>query len=193
MAADVSVAGIFPGKAVLVIEAGAPRTMSIGQTVMGVKLIAVEKDAVIVEDGGRRTRIPLGGAVSTGGTGGGGKTISIAADSRGHFVTQGSINGAGVTFLVDTGASSIAMGPGTAARAGIDYRKGEPAMASTANGVVQTWRVKLDRVTIGAVTLTDVEAMVLQAEMQGVLLGMSFLNRMDMRREGSTMTLRQRF
>ncbi|MEC5400120.1 retropepsin-like aspartic protease family protein [Uliginosibacterium sp. H1] len=192
-AVDVSVVGVFPGKAVLVLDGGSPRIVAVGQTANGVKVVAVEGDVVTLEQDGRRSKVPMGGAVSVGGGGGTGQVIHLQSDGRGHFVTPGSINGSGVTFLVDTGASSVAMGQGTARAAGIDYLKGERGMASTANGVVPMYRVRLSRVTIGSVTLTDVEGAVVQVDMPHVLLGMSFLNRMEMRREGQVMTLRKRF
>ncbi|MGL4409523.1 MAG: retropepsin-like aspartic protease family protein, partial [Zoogloea sp.] len=69
----------------------------------------------------------------------------------------------------------------------------QPASLQTANGVVQAWRVKLDTVQVGDVTLRNVDGIVHGADMPFVLLGMSFLNRMEMRRDGNTMVLRQRY
>lgn len=196
-AADVAVVGIFPGKAVLVIDGGTPRTVAVGQTVAGVRLVSVERDAAIIEVDGKKGRVGLGDqpiSVAQAETPSSGtREITLIADARGHFTAGGSINGAPVSFLVDTGASSIAMGPSAAVSAGIEYRKGEPGFAGTANGVIPTWRVKLNKVKVGDLTLYNVEGVVLQADMPQVLLGMSFLNRMEMRRDGSTMVLRQRF
>lgn len=194
-AADVALVGIFPGKAVLVIDGAAPRTLGVGQSVGGVKVDSVERDAVTVDIGGHKSRLEIGVPVSVGGgQGSGNQSVTLISDVRGHFVTSGTVNGAMTTFLVDTGASMVTLGPAMATSAGIDYRHdGQPAMVGTANGNIQAWRVKLDKVTLGDVTLFGVDGMVVQADMPYALLGMSFLNRMDMRRDGSTMTLKRRY
>jgi aspartyl protease family protein len=80
-----------------------------------------------------------------------------------------------------------------ARRAGVDLSRAEAMRVQTANGVVRAWRVRLASVKLGSVTQANVEAAVMDAEMPQVLLGMSFLNRMDMQRNGQVMTLRQRF
>ncbi len=193
-AQQVSLAGTMGGKALLVIDGGAPRMVAPGQSVAGVKLLSLEQDVAVIEVGGKRSRLRMGESqVSVGSSGGSGKQVTLVADVRGHFLTQGSINGANVGFLVDTGASTVAMGASLAKRIGIDYTKGEPGLSGTANGVVQVWRVRLSRVTLGEITLHNVEGTVLPNDMPYVLLGMSFLNRMEMRRDGSTMVLNQRY
>ena len=193
-AADVALVGILGNKALVVIDGGAPRTISIGQSVAGVKLLSVNSDEAELEIAGQRTRLRMGDQpVSVGARTSEAKQVTLVADVRGHFSSSGSINGTSVKFLVDTGASSVAMGPATASAAGIDFRRGEPGLAGTANGVVQVWKVRISKVTVGDITLNDVEGTVLQTDMPSVLLGMSFLNRMEMRRDGSTMVLRQRY
>lgn len=198
LATEVALVGVFPGKAVLTIEGGAPRTLAPGQSIGGVKLISVEHDAAIVESAGKRERVLLGGqpySVGSGGQSGGDATqsITLVADAQGHFITAGSVNGAPVTFLVDTGASSVSLTPEQAKQAGINYLAGEPGYARTANGVVQTWRVKLDKVSINGLTLQGVDGTILPAGSDVALLGMSFLNRLNMSREGSTMILKRRY
>ena len=193
LAEDVSVVGLFGNKAVLVIDGGPPRTVEVGQQVGRIKLIEVGKDSATVDINGRRSRLGLNEAVSVGPTSGAEHQVTIVADIRGHFLTSGTINGAGVQFMVDTGATSVAMDRATARRAGIDLGRGEAGVAGTAGGVVPTVRVKLAKISVGEVTLYDVEATVLQTPMPYVLLGMSFLNRMEMRRDGSTMVLIQRY
>ena len=87
----------------------------------------------------------------------------------------------------------MALGRSDALRAGIEYTKGEPLTLQTANGQVRGWMVPLDKVRVGSFTLRNVPGVVLEGDMPYVLLGMSFLNRMDMRREGSALYLRQRY
>lgn len=198
-AAEIALVGIFPGKAVLTIDGGAPRILATGQSVGGVKLISLERDAAVVESSGKRERILLGAQPysvgSAEGKPGEGSTqsITLVADGRGHFITAGSVNGASVTFMVDTGASSVALTPQQAKQAGINYMDGDPGYSNTANGVVRTWRVKLDRVTVNGLTLQNVEGTILPAGSDVALLGMSFLNRLNMNREGNTMVLTRRY
>ncbi|MDO9600870.1 MAG: retropepsin-like aspartic protease, partial [Rhodocyclaceae bacterium] len=118
---------------------------------------------------------------------------TLMADARGHFVVPGSINGTPMRFLVDTGATFVSLGAADARRARIDPTKGTPGMTQTANGVVRVWRVKLASVKLGDITLLDVDASVHEQDMPVVLLGMSFLNRMEIRRDGASMTLTQRY
>ncbi len=193
-AVDVGVVGLFPGKAVLVIDGGSPRTVSVGaKTPEGVKLLSVGDGDALVEAGGKSFRIVLGAHAYSAGASGGGSTASLNADTKGHFLTLGTVNGAVVRFMVDTGATLVSLGASDARRANIDYSKGEPGLMTTANGVAKVWRVKLDAVRVGDIVLTDIDGAVQEGEMPVVLLGMSFLNRMEMRRDGETLTLRRRY
>jgi aspartyl protease family protein len=96
--------------------------------------------------------------------------------------------------MVDTGATITAIPAADASRLGIDTSKGQAVLMRTANGTARGRQVKLDVVTVGGVTLYDVEAVVMEGDGLAMpLLGMSFLNRMDMKREGSVLTLMKRF
>lgn len=192
-AVDVGVVGLFPGKAVLVIDGGAPRTVPVGANVSGIRLIAVDQDSVTVEIGGKRQRLAIGQHAHSGGHGGETQNTSLTADSRGHFITTGTVNGATIRFMVDTGATSIALGASDARRANVSTANARPVMVQTANGITQGWLVTLDTVRVGDVTLNGVEGIVHQHDMPIALLGMSFLNRMEMKRDGQTMTLRKRY
>jgi aspartyl protease family protein len=193
-AADVAVVGLFPGKAVLVVNGAAPRTIGIGgRTPEGVRLLLIDGDFATVEIDGKRHRLGIGDqAVSQGGPEGGG-AVTLTADGRGHFVTGGIVNGASVRFLVDTGATMVSLGASDAARAGVDFRRGEPVMTMTANGPAQAFKTRISSLKIGEIAVADVEALVHAYDMPVALLGMSFLNRMEMRRDGQTMTLRRRY
>lgn len=194
-ATDVSVAGVFPGKAVLVVNGGAPRTITVGtRTAEGVRLIAVDGASATLEFDGGRHRLGVGEqAVSAASGEAKPSAVTLTADGKGHFVTHGSVNGSSVRFVVDTGATLVSLGSADAVRAGLDYRKGEQGMAMTANGVTQVWRVKLNTVKVGDITLHDVDGAVHSHDLPIALLGMSFLGRMEMKRDGDTMTLRRRF
>ena len=118
----------------------------------------------------------------------------IPTDARGHFVADGQVNGMPIRFAVDTGATFITLSAREASRLGLDYRNGQKAVMETANGDVLAYRVKLDTVCVGDVTVNNVDAVVTEGNSLPVaLLGMSFLNRMDIRREGAIMTLTKRY
>ncbi len=193
LATSVGVAGLFRDKAMVSIDGGPPRLIAAGQTVQGVKLLYANSDSATFEIGGKQRTLAMGQSFASG-TGSGGKPrVTLSADPSGHFVTPGAINGSSVMFLLDTGASSVVLPAGEAKRMGINYRAGQMMGASTANGVIPAWRVMFDSVRVGNINLNQVEGLVVETGMPAVLLGMSFLNRMDMRREGQIMTLTQRY
>ncbi|MGE5468143.1 MAG: TIGR02281 family clan AA aspartic protease [Ignavibacteria bacterium] len=192
--ADVALAGLLPGRAVVVVNGGSPRTVSVGgKAADGVKLLAVESDAAVFEIEGKRQRLVLGEQSASSGGSGGGSTVTLTADGGGHFISAGSVNGAAMRFIVDTGASYVSLNAADAARAGIDYRRGQMGATSTANGLVRAWRVPGATVRLGDITLHEVEVSVIETSMPVALLGMSFLNRVEMKRDGDTMTLRKRY
>jgi aspartyl protease family protein len=193
-AQTVSMSGRLGDKALLMID-GSPRTVAVGSTVQGVRLVSVTADSAVVELAGKRVTVPLGGAqVNLGGAAseGGGSRIVLAAGSGGHFASTGSINGRAAEFVVDTGATFVSMSQADAERIGIKYREGQRGMASTANGSVPVHRVMLTSVRIGDVQVYNVEALVIPAQMPYILLGNSFLTRFQMKRENDVMTLEKR-
>jgi len=192
--ADVGLAGLFPGKALLTINGGAPRTVAVGSTTAeGVKVVAIEGESAILEVDGKKRVLRVGQNVAAQPSGQGPASVILTADSRGHFFSTGSINGMTVRFLVDTGASMVSLGAADARRIGIDSSKGERGVVNTANGQTAVLRVKLNSVRVGDVVLNNVDALVHENDLPVILLGMSFLNRMEMQRNGDTMTLIRRY
>jgi aspartyl protease family protein len=196
LAADIGVVGVFPGRgAVLVVDGSRPQSIKIGQTIGSVTLVSVDKTGAVVEDAGRKRAIALGqhlaGAQPRAGRA---PQVTIAANERGQFMAESLVNGGTIRFLVDTGANVVALPGKEARRLGIDFAKGAKGIAQTANGPAPTYRIKLDSVKIGDIELLNVDAIVLDGGGLAVpLLGMSFLDRVEMRRDGSTMTLVRRF
>ena len=191
----VSMSGSLGSKALLIID-GTPRTLEVGSSAAGVRLVSVAGDSAVIEVGGRRVALTLGGAqVNLGGrqSEGNGAQIVLTADNAGHFFTGGTINGKSVRFLVDTGATSVALPASEALRLGIDYRKGQRAMSSTAGGMVPIYIVRLDTVRLGPIELSGVEGVVVEQGLDIALLGMSFLNRVEMKRDGQHMVLVRRY
>jgi aspartyl protease family protein len=196
-AADINVLGLTAGRAVVSIDGGRPRTLAVGQvTPEGVKLLSASSESALFEvDGERRTlAVGEGAAVANTSAASGGDTVTLFADARGHFTTIGVVNGVSLPFLVDTGATTVVISSSDARRVGMNYLGGTRVFTQTANGVVPVYAVKLDSLRIGGVTLNNVDASVIEGEkLPMALLGMSFLNRMEMRREGTTLTLIRRY
>ncbi len=126
-AAEVNVIGLFPNKAVVVIDGGAPRVLTVGQKpVEGVTLISTDRESATLDIDGQKKTLRIGQHHAGPTPAPPSQSATLTADSRGHFVVDGQINGGPVRFLVDTGATTIALSSGDAARLGIDYRKGLP-------------------------------------------------------------------
>lgn len=194
-ATDVNVIGLFPGKAVVVVGRGMPRTIAVGEkTPEGVVLISATSEQAVLEVDGKRETLGMGQHFETAALTATRGSVTLPADSRGQFYADGQVNGGHIRFMVDTGATTVLLPASEAARLGIDFRRGSPGYISTANGSAPAYRVVLDSVTVGSITAYNVDAVVAQAQgLDVALLGMSFLNRTEMRRDGAYMTLTKRY
>jgi aspartyl protease family protein len=196
-AADINVVALTAGKAVVSINGGSPRTLSVGQTSPeGVKLIRASSESATFEVDGRQQTLAAGEGAAIANTSPvrSGNSVILTADARGHFITTGVVNGVSLRFMVDTGATSVVLPSADARRAGINYLAGGRVLSQTANGVVPVYTIKLDTLQVGDITVNNVDAAVVEGDkLPFALLGMSFLNRMEMRRDGSTLTLIRRY
>ena len=193
-AADIAVIGLMGDKgAVLAIDGGDPKAVKVGQTWRGITVVSVERGQATIEVEGKRRVLQIGQHYRGSGSADSRDRVTLAADGRGMFIAEGAINGVAMRFMVDTGATYVSMSASAAARLGIDFRKGRPVVMQTANGRVMSYLVTLDRVRLGQIELAGVEGVVGDADMPIVLLGMSFLNRLEMQRDGASMTLTRRF
>lgn len=192
----VQVVGLFAGKAAVRID-GRQRVLSVGETSPeGVRLIRANSRVAVLEIGGEEVELGLDRGI-------GGRyrapdkrrEVRIYRNNGGMFTTVGSINGLPVSFLVDTGASQVAMNAIQARRLGVDFRvDGDPGGVSTASGYARAYRVKLDSVKVGAIELRNVEAVVLEGgHPKEVLLGMSFLGRVDMVNSDRALVLTEKY
>jgi aspartyl protease family protein len=193
LATDVRVVGVTPGQSAdLVIGDGTPVTIHVGETIEGVKLLRASLAGAVVSEEGITETLPL---VTDGSSeqAAPSDTVRLSADTDGQFLTRGAVNGRPVNFIVDTGATLLALSRPEATRIGVDYSGGRPAKVQTASGEAHGWRVSLASVCVGEVTVRDVDAIVIDGDAPRVgLLGMSFLNRFDMHRQGSALLLRRR-
>lgn len=190
-APQVRVVGLFPNAAVLNIN-GQRTLVKVGQEgPQGVQVIQADSRSATLRINGVDSVHQLAREYSSGGYAEPqSRSFRLARGKGGHYRTSGLVNGRSMTFLVDTGATSIAFSEVQAQRLGISYREGQPITSSTASGLVQAWRVKLDSVKIAGIEVLGVEAAVIEGEFPRVaLLGMSFLNRIRWREEQGILVL----
>jgi len=118
------------------------------------------------------------------------KQVRLQRNAFGHYITSGSINGNKVVFLLDTGASDVAIPESIAIELGL--KKGRPIAVKTANGNTMAYRTKLDSVAIGDIALHNLNATVL-LNMPGneILLGMNFLKHFEITQKGKFLTIKQ--
>jgi len=194
-ATDVNVIGLFSGKAVVVIDRGAPRTLAVGQrTAEGVVLLSADSDKATFEIDGKRQTLEMGRHFESASQTDAAPQAVLPPDARGHFLTEGSINGVPVRLLVDTGATFVTLPATEARRLRVDMSHAQRGVSSTANGNVVVQRVLLDSVRVGGLTLHNVEAVVNEgAGLDMALLGMSFLSRTQMRADGPNLVLEKRY
>jgi len=116
--------------------------------------------------------------------------VQLAGNGQGHFVADGQINGQAVHFLLDTGATDVAIPERLAGK--LDLERGAPVTLSTANGRTQGYRTRLDTLQLGDIQLRDLRALVVPGlEGDQVLLGMSALKQLEFTQRGGTLLLRQ--
>jgi len=193
-AADILVLGLFKDMAILRVE-GKQYKLRTGETSPeGIKLIAADSEQAVLEIDGQQETYRLGSHISA--------TFSAPEKAgamirpvNGMYPVSGFINRQPVDFLVDTGASSIAINAKLARRLGINFRyEGEEGYSSTASGYARIYKLKLDSVQIGDIILNNVEAAVLEGDFPTTaLLGMSFLNRVNMKRDGELLVLEKKW
>ncbi|MEL0585344.1 MAG: TIGR02281 family clan AA aspartic protease [Candidatus Thiodiazotropha sp. (ex. Lucinoma kazani)] len=192
---QIVVEALFTDKAMVSVD-GVRRLLKLNQpSPEGLRLISATSKEAVIELNGERQTYPLGGHITTRFSKPEQLTAKVWRDQAGAYTTVGTINGLTVNFLVDTGATAVAMHANQAKRLGISYRlEGSPIYVSTANGTTPAYDVTLDRVQVGDITLRNIRGFVIDSNGPGrVLLGMSFLNRVKMEDQGSVLVLEQRF
>lgn len=191
----ISLQALFKDKAIIVVD-GERRVLKSGEeSPEGIKLVSTDtqEEKAVIEIGGKSETLRLG-VVTAGFASKGKGSVTLYAESNGHYYVDGVVNGVSVRFLVDTGATIIGMNSIQANRIGIDYRKvGRPGFVGTAGGTVPSYYVKLNSVTIGDITLYNVDASIIEGSSpREALLGMSFLGHLNMKRDSEKMELSER-
>lgn len=187
---SVQVVGLFPGKVVVVAD-GDQFILRKGQLKKGIRFVDINGESVSLTVDGKTGIYKLGAPVSTIFASPSVTRKTIQSNQRGMFFTTGSINGQLIRFLVDTGATTVAMSSEQAKKLGIQYRlNGRETVASTASGTAKAYRIKLKTVKVGAILQRNIDALVINGAFpRNVLLGMSFLNRIKVEKQGGIMVL----
>ena len=190
-ASMVQVVGLFPGAAVITVD-GQRKLVRVGQSGPGgVEVVSTDASGAVLRVAGAERRYPLSREYSGEYATPSKRQLSVARSGDGHYRVAGTLNGQAIQFLVDTGATSVAINEHQARRLGIDYRlNGRPMVVNTASGTARGWRVHLSSVKVGSIDVLGVEAVVLEGSSPGeALLGMSFLSRVSWREEQGLLML----
>jgi aspartyl protease family protein len=191
---SVEAVALFADKAMLAID-GENLLLTKGETRKGVTLISSSGRAAVIRIGRKQPiTLRLNDTVGHGFRKPRRRKLRLYSDPNGMFRLQGRINGRPTRFLLDTGATYIAMSSDEAERLKLPYRSGRMGVVQTANSRVPVWHVKLSSVSVGDIQLANIEAVVLQgSQPDTTLLGMSFLEHLRMQRNGSAMVLERKY
>ncbi|RLA38562.1 MAG: TIGR02281 family clan AA aspartic protease [Gammaproteobacteria bacterium] len=191
---EIIASGLFKNKAMLTID-GNTRLLKAGETSPeGVLLVSSDSKQAVIKVAGKQMTLQLSQRISASFTAAEFVDVKLLRAANGHFFASGAINGRPAKFVIDTGASAIAMNLNDARRLGIDISKSPVSTASTAGGIVETYVVNLDKVSVGAITVHNIAATVVDGDFPAqILLGNTFLSRVEMREEAGIMVLRKKF
>ncbi len=191
---SVKVIALFNNKALLMVN-GEQKIVKKGETFNGVKLeSSSSRGALIRFSDGQEKMLNINQSISHGFAVPDKSKVTVYANQSGMFMIQGRINGRSTQFLLDTGATSVAISQDEADRLGLPYESSQRKYVSTASEVVPVWNITLDHVTVGDISVANVDAVVLEgSQPRNPLLGMSFLQHLKLNRNGTVMTLEQKY
>jgi len=115
--------------------------------------------------------------------------VVLEQDRNGHYQAEGQINGQAVTFLVDTGATDVALPESKARALGLDF--GPRVQVMTAAGPANAWLTRLDEVVVGGIRRQNVRATISSGEFNEILLGMSFLKHYSLQQQDGKLVIRE--
>ena len=191
---DIEVVALFKNAAMLKID-GKQRLLKTGETSPeGIVLEEADSETATIRYDGSSVVLSLSQRISARYEEPGLATVSLQINQMGQYITTGSINGSPVKFLVDTGANIVAMNTKTARELGVDASTGRKMRATTAGGTIASTEVYLGMVQVGDITVSNVQAVVLEGEFPTeVLLGMSFLRNVKIEENAGLMMLSAEF
>jgi aspartyl protease family protein len=191
---DVRIEGLFNNAAVININ-GQQHLLKKGQEILGVSLISANSKTARLRINGEEHTMPISRAMNSGGYQ---KKEEVKAtlviNSAGQYFASGSINDRPVRVLVDTGATAVAMNTQQARILGVDFTRGQVGRVSTAGGIVKSYSVTLNSISVGGIEAEQVRAVVLEGIYPThILLGMSYLNHVKIQEDAGVMTLIKKY
>ncbi len=191
---SVKIIALFNDKALVTIN-GDQKLMKKGETLHGVTLLSASgRGAVVRLPKGDEVKLGINQSIQHAFKKAEKSKVTIYADNFGMFRLNGKINGQNTQFLLDTGATFIAMSEVEADRLGLNYETSSKSKIQTASEVVSAWNIKLDNVKVNHISVPNVDAVVLKGDQpRNVLLGMSFLQHVKLQRNGAAMILEQKY
>ena len=191
---DVQVRGLFNNRALLEIN-GENRLLRAGeQSPEGVTLVSSNSREAVVRVNGVAQTLSLSRQIASAFTEARETEVRIPRDSDSHYRLIGAINGVTVKMMVDTGATAVAMNARHAERLGIDYKRGQVGQASTAGGMVESYLVDINRITVGDINVHNVKGVVIPGDHPAqILLGNTFLNHVTMEQDADTLILKSKY
>lgn len=188
-ATSLVVEALLPNTAVITID-GTRKTLRIGQSHAGVKLISADANAAVVEVDGRRQTVKMHQSITSNYKAPETRVVSIPRDALMQYRTTAHVNGRQMQVIVDTGANVVAMNSAHAKSLGVDYASGQPARMETASGVTAAWVVNLRSVDVGGIRVDNVQATVAEGAFPSdILLGMTYLRHVKMSEENGVLSL----
>ncbi|MFT4769106.1 MAG: aspartyl protease family protein [Glaciecola sp.] len=191
--AEIVVEALLPGLAVMQID-GNRVTLREGESQGGVLLVSADARSALIEIGGRQQQLRVSQRISGQFSEPEQRSLTIPRNDQMQYLTSAEINNVRIAMIVDTGANIIALNTRDALAVGIAEDEGVAASVQTAGAIVPARRVVLDMVVVGGIRVDRVTATVIDGEQPSVaLLGMSFLQHVEMQEQGGILTLRARW
>jgi len=193
-ATDVRILALFADKAMISID-GNNFVMEKGDVVQGVTLLSASgRGARLRLPDGQEKSLGLNQSIGSAYRKPARRKVTVFSGDHGIFLIAGLVNGQSLRFVLDTGASFVSMSSQQARELGLEYKKGRRGLVQTANATVAVWHIQLDQVKVGGISVANVDAVVLPGDHPPqALLGMSFLKHVKLQRNGSAMTLEQKY
>ncbi len=188
-AAEIEVQGLFTDAAMLNID-GVPQLVKKDQTRSGVEVISANSREVVLRYEGETRTLGISQKIGSSFEPPTKAKVRIQINDVRQYVVNGYINGRPVRFLVDTGANIVAINSNMARQLSLNVTEGEAVMVETASDSVTSTLVNLKEVTVGGISRRNIEAVVVEGQFPvDILLGMSFLQHVDISENNGLMVL----
>jgi len=190
---QITVKGLFKNTAILVID-GQQVVLKSGERKSGITLVSASSKNATIEHQGKHHTLLLSQSIGGSYTVAKKAEIRLSSQHNGHYFGTALINGRRGHFVVDTGASSVAMSSYTAKQLGIKYLSSKTVSVSTAQGLAKGYRVNLKKVEVGAIKINNVAAIVIEGRFpEDILLGNSFLSQTEMTIDNGVLLLQKEY